>query len=73
MTAPPQTLYPASDSIEVFLALRELLAKNCCAIDFSAETLAELLYAQRYVSRRVEAHEVECALEALRLDGDLLT
>ena len=66
-------VYASDQTEEVFLALRELLAKNRCAIDFSAETLAELIYAERYVSRRVEAHEVGCVLEALRLDGDLLT
>jgi hypothetical protein len=62
-----------SDSIEVFLALRELFSRNRIAESFNSETLAELHYRERYVPRRVEAHEVECALEALTLNGELLS
>ena len=66
-------VYTAADSLEVFLALRELLAKNHCAAQFSAETLTELLYAERFILRRVAAHEVEIALETLRVgDGEVL-
>lgn len=61
-----------TESTEVFVALRELLGTNRIAGSFSYETLAELLYAEGYISRRVETHEVECALEALSVEGELL-
>ena len=65
-------VYTATDSIEVILALRELLAKNRCALEFGAETLAELLFAERLLSYRVDAHEVEAALEVLRAGDEVL-
>ena len=66
-----QVYTTTTDSLEVFLALRELLAKNRCALEFGVETLAERLYREHLVARRVQAHEVECALEALFLDEEL--
>ena len=62
-------VYTAADSLEVFPVLSELLAKNRCALEFGAETLTELLYAEHYILRRVAAHEVEIALEALRVSA----
>ncbi len=73
MSRATQLYATTTDSRELSLALRELLSKNRCAVAFSAQTLAQLLYAERYVSRRVAAHEVEVALEALHVgDGEAL-
>ncbi len=72
MVATPNPLYPEGETQVVLIALRELFSRNRIAESFSKETLAELLFAERYISRRVGAFEVECALEALRLDGELL-
>ena len=57
---------------EFFLGLRELLSKNPYAVQFDVATLCELLFAEHYISRRVARHEVETALEALRLEGGVL-
>jgi hypothetical protein len=68
MSRAKQVYTTTPDSLEVFLALRELFSKNRCTLEFGAETLAELLCAERYVWRRVAAHEVEAALEVLLSD-----
>lgn len=72
MTPTPDSVYKTSREQETFLALRELLAKNACAAALSSETLAKLLVAEKLVSFRVEAHEVEVALEALRAEDEFL-
>lgn len=66
-------VYTTTDSLETFLALRELFSKNRCANEFDDETLSELLHRERYVSRRVEEHEVEVAREALLVEGEALS
>jgi len=60
------------DELEIFLSLRELFSTNRIAESFDNETLAELLYRERYVSRRVDASEVEAAREALLTNDELL-
>ena len=52
--------------------MRELLSKNPYAVQFDVATLCELLFAEHYISRRVARHEVETALEALRVEGGVL-
>jgi hypothetical protein len=64
MHSTPEQLY----NVDIFLALRELFSENRCAEQFDDETLAELLYRERLVERRVEAHEAEIAREALLND-----
>lgn len=59
-------------SVEVFLALRELFSKNRCAIELDAETLAELLFFERYLDYRACACCIETAREALLNDEDEL-
>ena len=72
MVAAPKTLYPAARTQEVLLALRELLSRNRCAAHFDSETLSELLHEERCLSYRPAIHELECALEALRIEGEVL-
>ncbi|MEW6637350.1 MAG: hypothetical protein AB1425_11140 [Actinomycetota bacterium] len=55
-----------AESVETFLALRELFSRNCAAQEFGAETLAELLYHERYLDYQVCSCCIEIALEALR-------
>ena len=52
--------------------MRELLRKNQYAVKFDVETLCEQLFAKNYISLRVASHEVETALEALRVEGGVL-
>ncbi len=60
------------DELEIFLSLRELFSTNRIAESFSNDTLADLLYRERYTSRRVGASEVEAAREAFLSDDELL-
>jgi hypothetical protein len=68
----PNSVY-TSDLLEVFLALRELLARNPCAIAFGAETLAALLYVERCLAYRPEVPDVEIVLDPLRVERGLQT
>ncbi len=60
------------DELEIFLILRELFSRNRIAESFDNETLAELLYRERYTPRRVDASEVEAAREAFLTDDKFL-
>lgn len=60
------------DELEIYPSLRDLLNTNSCAHEFDDETLAELLYRERYVPCAVEAYEVEEAREALLTDNEFL-
>lgn len=62
---------PFTEESEVYRGLRELLMQNRVAARFGAETLAELLRAERLMPRRVGAHEVAYALETLRAKGEV--
>jgi hypothetical protein len=63
---PPTQVYPTSN---VLIALRELLSRHPSAAEAGPEQLAELLLGRRYLACRPETHEVERAVEALRLDS----
>lgn len=54
-------------------ALRELLAMRPEAANCSPETLKWLLWEERYLTWQPTEHEVEVALEALRLDSGEVT
>lgn len=60
------------DELEIFLSLRELLNNDRCTLEFDDETLARLLHQECYTARRVEAHEVAEAREALLNDDEFL-
>ena len=68
MTPAPNQVYLTTDSLEVYLALRELLRKNPCAMRFGAETLSRLLFAERYLARRPAEFEIEAVLDTLRYE-----
>jgi hypothetical protein len=56
----------------VLPALRELLATRPQAANCSPETLARLLWEGRYQTQQPADHEVEEAMEALRVEGEVL-
>lgn len=56
---------------EVLVALRDLL-NQLDVYDCSAEDLALRLYQARYLDYIADEHEVEAALEALRLDDEVV-
>ncbi len=64
-------LYPA-DPHSVLVGLRDLLSRNPEAACRGPEALQELLYAGRFVPRRPTMHEVEAALDALRVEGEVV-
>lgn len=72
MDAPQDGFYTDDRTQEALIALRGLLSRNQCASHFGPETLSELLYAEGNLSRRMDAFEVEYALEALRVEGEVL-
>jgi hypothetical protein len=73
MQSASNTLYPNSgEPNSVFLALREFLHQHPEAVASGPETLAELLYERRFLPHRLEVFEVEVALEALRVEGEVL-
>ena len=72
MVAPQGRFYNNSRPQELSIALRELLCHDPCAARFGAETLSQLLYEERYLPLRVDTSEVECLLEALRVEGEVL-
>lgn len=72
--APPQEYHDNHPSqLQVLPALRELLGNDPWAADYALETLTTLLHELRYVTLPPETHEVEAALEALRLDSGEVT
>ncbi len=72
MIRPLQPLYRAKHADpNVLSALRELFSRHPEAIAFEAETLTKLLYELR-IARRPVVFEVEAALEALRVEGEVL-
>jgi hypothetical protein len=59
------------ESLLVFLAVRDLLNRNRCTVEFGAEYIAELLVYERLLDAEPRIFDVEAALEALRVDGEL--
>jgi hypothetical protein len=67
-----EAFYNSDRTQDALLTLRELFSRNPCATRFSADTLSELFHKERYLRRRVDASEVECLLEVLRVEGEAL-
>ena len=59
-------------TVETLAAMRELFSRNPCAARFGVETISKVLCEERYLSYPVAAHEVECMLEVLRIDGEVI-
>jgi hypothetical protein len=72
VTLPPPRIVQDDSTQELMLAMRALLSRNPCAASFGAETLVELLYLEHWLPCRVGTPEVECSLEALRIEGEVL-
>ena len=75
MTAPKPFYTTSRERDNVLHALRELLSLLSVhreAADSQAEVLADLLYEQHFLSHRPEVFDVEVALEALRIEGEVL-
>ena len=64
----PKTVYTTND---VLPTLRELFSQHPEATKSGPETLSRLLYMLRFLSYQPEIHEVEAALEALVLEGEI--
>jgi hypothetical protein len=62
----------SSEPQTVLGALRSMLSQHPQATTAGSETLAELLYERRFVPYRPAVFDVDVALEALRVEGDLL-
>ncbi len=73
MKSATRTLYSSDPAQEVLVALRDLLSHNPYAAYFGAETLSDLLYEGRYLSFSAAVHEVECVLQALQIEGEVLS
>lgn len=63
-------LYDDSNS-EILPALRELFSQHPAAAGSSPEILTRMLHVLCYLNHRPGAFEVEAALEALRVEGEL--
>ena len=72
MTFAPQRSIQNDPTPEVLAAVRKLLGRNPCVTYFDEETISSLLYQERYLPYRVAAHEVECVLEVLPIDGEVI-
>lgn len=57
--------------MNVVVALRDLFSQYPGAIKSGSETLGKLLYVLRFLPYRPDAYEVEEALEALQIEGEL--
>ena len=61
-----------ADASNFLPTLRELLSKDVHAASYSAETLGRLLWELGCLPCQPADHEVEAALEALRVEGEFL-
>ena len=68
MRSAPNAIVPDS----LLPALRELLSRHPSAASASPEWLARRLHALRYVASRPDEFEVQSALEALVLEGEVV-
>jgi hypothetical protein len=64
----PKSVYPKD---EVLLALRELYSQHPGAVKSGPDKLVRMLHVRRFLPRRCEVGEVEAALEALRVEGEI--
>ena len=71
MIAPRDGFY-SNGRTEGLIALRELFSRNPRAAQVGPETLSDLVYEEGYLSRKIAVHELECALEALIVEGEVL-
>jgi hypothetical protein len=71
MVAPPQRIIPPDNS-DLLPALRGLFSQRPAAMQSGLETLARLLWVLSYLPYRPEESEVEIAMEALRVEGEVL-
>jgi hypothetical protein len=73
MDTSPRPLYLNEPTAceDVLPALRELLSQHPAVTHKSPETLARLLRRLAYLPYQPETFEVEAALEALRVDGEV--
>jgi hypothetical protein len=62
-----------SDDPNILSALRELIAQHPALMHSGCETLSRQLFVMHYVNRRPEPFEVEAALEALLVEGEVLS
>ena len=69
MTAPSPTIVR---DLGVLLALRDLFSQHPAMIYSEPETLGRALHVLRFLPYRPETFEVEAALEALRVEGEVL-
>ncbi len=68
----PHTSIQDDPTQELLIAMRALFSRNPCAAAFGVEAIAELLHQEHYLSYSVAGHEVEGAVEALRVEGEVL-
>ena len=68
----PHTSIQDDPTQELLIAMRALFSRNPCATGFGAETISELLHKEHYLSFPVAGYEVEGAVEALRVEGEVL-
>jgi hypothetical protein len=73
MDTSPRPLYLSKPTAceDVLPALRELLSQHPAVTHKSPDTSARLLWFMRYLPHRPETFEVEAALEALRVEGEI--
>ena len=66
---------PAQDSVyttnDVLPTIRDLFSQHPEAANSGPETLSRLLYVLRFLPYQLEFYEVEAALEALLLEGEI--
>lgn len=71
MIAPEVSIQDDPDQT-LLVALRSFFSMNPCAASFGPETLSELLCKEGYLLRPVAGYEVQEAVEALRVEGEVL-
>jgi hypothetical protein len=72
MDAPQQQSCSYDGSQEGLAALRGLLCEDPCAAQFGPEVLSKMLHARGHIPHRMEPVDVECLLDALRVEGEVL-
>lgn len=65
------TLYLPDRTQEVLSALRELFSRHPGAMRSGSEALSRMMHLLRFLPYRPEVCEVEAALEALQVEGEL--
>lgn len=68
---PIESLAHSPDETEIVVALRDLFSAYPGAMSCGLDTMAGLLWALGYASRRPSEFEAAVALEALTLEGEI--